>query len=167
MYASPDEMLAEAAAVYSSDPGKHVRASPERGGGSPSVAWSKAHMDLASHDFDHGNYAGVIEHASLVLYDNIRVVVPIREREPLRGVMLCSELSSNGQPINEALRRDECEEAAEANNVPYYAAVGFSHLARLHLERGRARPKARGCLEHAVDLYECALSMVPPEPCTC
>ncbi len=153
--ASADDLLAEAAEINASDPDRALALRRQVAAGNPSIAWSKAHMDLASKDFDNGDYAGVIAHAKAVLSAPASAVDP--GAQAVAGVMLCGELSSGGQAVDEALLAASTT-AAEANNLPYYAGLGFNHIARLHLARGE-RDDARSALERAADLFERARSL--------
>jgi hypothetical protein len=60
-------MLAEAKALYTSDPDRALELRRRVVNGELGAAWVEAHTDLASHELGTGNYAAAMEHAMKVL----------------------------------------------------------------------------------------------------
>src|SRR5277367_6634755 len=85
---TPDEMLAEAKAIYASDPDRALELRRRVANTEPGPAWLEANAVLAWHELGAANYAAAADHALNVL--NASTDLGQRSARAVAGVILCN-----------------------------------------------------------------------------
>ena len=146
------QKLDEARAINASDPERalslrrEVAVTAEVG-----PEWSVAHIDLASHELGHANYAAAAKHAKQVLDAPRDVVDPVARA--VAGVLLASAQEVIGDAVDEDLLLEGIS-AARTNGANYYAGIGLSQRARLLLHVHGDRAAAKAAFEEAATLLD-------------
>jgi hypothetical protein len=153
--ASPEQLLADARAVFADDPDRsnELRREVIETGVSP--AWSVAHMDLATQDYGQGDYKAAVDHAAAVLSARADLVDPAARA--VAGIILCDAREALDQSVDETVLQESIQ-SSESTGHPYYAGSGLGQLARLRLRTGD-RAAAKAALERSVVLFDQAGSM--------